>query len=419
MKKRFIKALSLVLVLTLMLGIAVSMPVSADKSPAEISSEISKLEQDQKNLKATIAELKKDAKKQNELKAAIEKQIASVQKQIELCNQQIDSITAKIAANKAEIAKKNAEIEADKLAFKKRLRAIYMSSSDSNVKILLGADDFSQFLQLSQLTASVSARDKLMIEKIVAAVKVLEEKQVENNKLLEEQTAVKNTIVKKQNELKAQNNEIQALISQINKEQGNAQAQINKNDKEIEEMRYELNKILSEASGDTDQVYDGSQFLWPVPSIRKVSSPFGYRWGTTHNGIDISNGTYGAKIVAIADGVVTRSIKHCTHNYPKDPLRDCCGISGQGKGYGNHVVIDHGVGSDGKKYTAYYAHMQTVAVSNGQKVKKGQTIGYVGCTGQSTGPHLHFGLMMGTYNSSTKKWTTKWVNPMLYYSGVK
>lgn len=411
MKKGFIKAVSLALALTLTVGAAVSMPAVEAKTPAQISSDISKLEKDQKELKAKISELKKDASKQKELKEAIEKQIASVQKEIELCNQQIDSITAKIAANKAEIAKKNAEIDADKLAFKKRLRAIYMSNSDSNVKILLGAEDFSQFLQLSQLTASVSAHDKLMIEKIVAAVKVLEEKQVENNKLLSEQTAVKNTIVKKQNELKAQNSEIQSLISKIDSDQSSTQAQINKNDKLISEMQTELNRMQSEASGGSSQIYDGSQFLWPVPSIRKTSSLYGPRWGTYHYGIDIANGTYGAKIVAIADGVVTRSINHCKHNYPK--YSDCCGISGKGKGYGNHVVIDHGVGSDGLKFTAIYAHMQTVAVGNGAKVKKGQTIGYVGCTGYSTGPHLHFGLMHGTINNPL------WVNPMNYYSGTK
>ena len=329
------------------------------------------------------------------------------QKEIDLCNKEINSINSKIAANKAEIEKKNAEIEADKLAFKKRLRAIYMSSSNSNVQILMGADDFSQFLQLSQLTASVSARDKLMIEKIVEAVEALEAKQVENNKLLEEQKSVKATITAKQNDLKAQSNEIQSVISQLNSEQNAAQAEMNRNSKELAEMQKELTAILNSANSGTNVVYDGGQFLWPVPSITKISSYFGSRWGTSHNGIDISNGGYGAKIVAIADGVVTRSINNCSHNYPK--YSDCCGVSGQGKGYGNHVVIDHGRGSDGNTYAAYYAHMSSVAVSAGQTVKKGQTIGYVGCTGYSTGPHLHFGLIV---NGS-------WVNPMKYYTATK
>ena len=406
MKKRFIKLICAVMSLSLFVGAYFCVPALA-ASESELRSEIAKIQNEQKQLQSQISALKSDKAKQQELKTALEKQMSLAQKEIDLCNKEINSINSKIAANKAEIEQKNAEIEADKLAFKKRLRAIYMSSSNSNVQILMGADDFSQFLQLSQLTASVSARDKLMIEKIVEAVEALEAKQVENNKLLEEQKSVKATITAKQNDLKAQSNEIQSVISQLNSEQNAAQAEMNRNSKELAEMQKELTAILNSAHSGTNVVYDGGQFLWPVPSITKISSYFGPRWGTSHNGIDISNGGYGAKIVAIADGVVTRSINNCSHNYPK--YSDCCGVSGQGKGYGNHVVIDHGRGSDGKTYAAYYAHMSSVAVSAGQTVKKGQTIGYVGCTGYSTGPHLHFGLIV---NGS-------WVNPMKYYTATK
>ena len=268
--------------------------------------------------------------------------MALVQKEIDLCNQQINSINAKIEANQAEIDQKNKEIEENELAFKKRLRAIYMSNSDSNVQILLGAEDFSQFLQLSQLTASVSAHDKLLIENIVAAIDVLNEKQEENNKLLKDQMAVKETITAKQDELKSQSDQIQSIISNLESQQSDKQGDKDDNAALLKEMQQELNSMLYSANSGTGQKYDGGQFLWPVPSISRISSYFGYRWGTNHNGIDISNGTYGAAIVAIADGVVTRSINHCTHNYGKNS--DCCGISGQGKGYGNHVVIDHGTG---------------------------------------------------------------------------
>ena len=406
MKKRIIKLICAVTVLSVSLGIYFCVPAAA-ATASEIRNEISKIQNEQNQLKSQINSLKNDKAKQQELKNAIEKQMSLVQKEIDLCNQEISSINSKIAANKAEIDKKNAEIEADKLAFKKRLRAIYMSSSDSNVQILLGADDFSQFLQLSQLTASVSARDKLMIERIVEAVEALEAKQAENNKLLEEQKSVKATITAKQNELKSQSNEIQSIISELNSKQNATQSQIDKNTKDLADMQKELNSILNSANSGTNVVYDGGQFLWPTPTITHITSYFGPRWDTNHNGIDISNGSYGAKIVAIADGVVTRAIKHCTHNTPKSG--DCCGISGQGKGYGNHVVIDHGRGTDGKTYAAYYAHMSSVTVSTGQHVKKGQTIGYVGCTGYSTGPHLHFGMIV---NGS-------WVNPMKYYTKTK
>ncbi len=409
MKLKSVKILSLFMSVALLAGAFAASPVSADKA-SDIRGEISRLQQQQKEQQAEINKLKSDAKKQQELKSAIEKQMALVQQEIDACNRQISSINSRIAANKAEIAQKNQEIDNNKLAFKKRLRAIYMSNSGSNVQVLLGADDFSQFLELSQLTASVSARDKLMIEEMTAAVKSIEAKQQENNKLLADQADVKNNIVAKQNELKTQSNQIQSVISSINKEQNDAQAQMDKNNALIKEMQSELSRMIKESNSGTGQIYDGSAFLWPVPSMsstRNISSGFGSRWGTMHYGLDIANRTYGAKVVAIADGVVTRATNHCTHNYPKNG--DCCGISGQGKGYGNHAVIDHGRAADGNTYAAYYAHMTSVVVSAGQHVKKGQTIGYVGCTGYSTGPHLHFGLIVNG----------AWKNPMNYYNTVK
>lgn len=409
MKLKSVKILSLFMSVALLAGAFAASPVSADKA-SDIRSEISRLQQQQKEQQAEINKLKSDAKKQQELKSAIEKQMTLVQQEIDACNRQISSINSQIAANKAEIAQKNQEIDNNKLAFKKRLRAIYMSNSGSNVQVLLGAEDFSQFLELSQLTASVSARDKLMIEEMTAAVKSIEAKQQENNKLLADQADVKNNIVAKQNELKAQSNQIQSVISSINKEQNDTQAQMDKNSALIKEMQSELSRMIKESNSGTGQIYDGSAFLWPVPSMSStsnISSGFGSRWGTMHYGVDIANRTYGAKVVAIADGVVTRATNYCTHNYPKNS--DCCGISGQGKGYGNHAVIDHGRDADGNTYAAYYAHMTSVVVSAGQHVKKGQTIGYVGCTGYSTGPHLHFGLIVNG----------AWKNPMNYYNTVK
>ena len=102
--------------------------------------------------------------------------------------------------------------------------------------------------------------------------------------------------------------------------------------------------------------------IWPVPG--SVTSPFGWRWGRMHQGIDIGVG-YGTPIRAAASGTVIY-----------------CGWEG---GYGNLVAIDHG----GSLATAY-AHQSSIAVACGQQVSQGQVIGYVGSTGHSFGPHLHF-----------------------------
>ena len=102
--------------------------------------------------------------------------------------------------------------------------------------------------------------------------------------------------------------------------------------------------------------------IWPV--IGPVTSPFGMRWGRMHEGIDIAAPT-GTAIRAAAGGSVI--------------------YAGWLGGYGNLVVIDHGNG-----LAPAYGHQSSVAVATGQAVSQGQTIGYVGSTGHSTGPHLHF-----------------------------
>ena len=95
-----------------------------------------------------------------------------------------------------------------------------------------------------------------------------------------------------------------------------------------------------------------------------LSSPFGPRWGRVHEGNDISAPT-GTAIRAAACGTVT--------------------FAGQQSGYGNIVCINHT-----SSFATCYAHMSRFAVANGTRVRQGQVIGYVGCTGSCTGPHLHF-----------------------------
>jgi murein DD-endopeptidase MepM/ murein hydrolase activator NlpD len=105
-----------------------------------------------------------------------------------------------------------------------------------------------------------------------------------------------------------------------------------------------------------------SGFIWPVSA--PITSPFGWRWGRMHEGIDLG-AAYGTPIAAAAAGAVI--------------------YAGWEGGYGNLVVIDHGGG-----LATAYGHQSRIAVSVGQQVAQGQIIGYVGSTGHSTGPHLHF-----------------------------
>lgn len=403
MYKKYIKPIAMIMVIALTMAAFFATDVGA-ASKSQLQQEINKLEQESKELDSEIKSLQGKIDKQQQLKNTIEKKMANVQSQIDACNRQISVINSKISANKAEIAKNNKQIEADKLAFKKRLRAIYMSNSDSNIQVLLGAEDFADFLQLSQLTASVSARDKKMIEDLVAQIKKLEDKQKENETLLSEQVAIRGKIDAKKAELAKEESSIQSVISSIRKDQNEVKEDKAEVQKELKQMQRELSAIINAAGNkNVNIVYDGKDFIWPTPTVSRISSYYGWRWGRMHNGIDIANGNcWGDKIVAIADGVVTTYSNSCRHNYGKKPVRNCCG-----SGYGNYITINHGT-KNGKTYVAYYAHMSDIAVSKGQTVKKGQTIGYIGSTGRSTGAHLHFGIAV---NGS-------WVNPMGFYSRV-
>ena len=115
----------------------------------------------------------------------------------------------------------------------------------------------------------------------------------------------------------------------------------------------------------TEAYLNSGEFVWPVPSSKRISSGFGKRWGKHHEGIDIP-GRSGTSIVAASDGKVIYS------------------GSGIG-GYGNITVILHDNG-----YHTVYAHAKENLTVAGQRVYKGQVIAKLGQSGRSTGPHLHF-----------------------------
>jgi Membrane proteins related to metalloendopeptidases len=125
----------------------------------------------------------------------------------------------------------------------------------------------------------------------------------------------------------------------------------------------------------TVPVNDGV-YIWPVPHTKNITSPFGARWGRMHRGIDIAGGgDMGKPIVAALSGIVERAADY-------------------GDGFGLCVIVDHGNGT-----RTLYAHASQLNVVAGQPVKAGDVLSFIGSTGNSTGPHLHFEIIIdGTHH---------------------
>lgn len=371
----------------------------------QIQSEIDKLEQQQEEIKNEINRLKQDKAKQNELKSALDRQIAVVQQQINICNDKIAQNNAAIAENEAKIAEMNEKIEKATYEYKKRIRAIYMSSSTGNgIEILMGAESFADFIALSQATLNISRRDKRMIDDIVGLIEEIEATMSDNLIIIEEQKRIKATLAEKEAELDKQVAEIQSVISSINSDIYDENAEKARVDKELKEWTDKMDE-LSQPSVDTSP-FNGI-FTWPVPGFTSRTSEYGPRWNRQHAGIDIAQGGIAnAKVVAIASGTVTVWESGCTHNYGKVTSSGSVYSCGCGGGYGNYLSIDHGT-YNGVSFRSVYAHLApgSITVRSGQKVGKGQQIGKVGTTGRSTGYHLHFEIRENGIA----------VNPMDYY----
>ena len=352
---------------------------------------IKDLEAEQKEIQAELNKLKGDKSNKKALQTALQKNIDNLQSQINACNRQISDLDATIVELEADIVKKTEELEATKYTFRQRLRAIYMSggAQSSAISVLMSAENLEDLLTKTELTKSISAYDSALMKKIVDDMKAIEDNKTEVNRLKTEQETTKATLRTKKSELDKQIKEVKNIISDIDSEMGDLKDQADK----IEDAIKEYEEAIKNAQNvGADQKYDGV-FSWPCPGYYYVTSPYGYRNHPIsgkykfHKGIDIAgSGIKGKPIVAAADGIVSIA----TYNTG---------------GYGYYVMVNHGTGSDGKKYVTLYAHMTKYIVKVGQSVRKGQTIGYVGTSGASKGYHLHFEIRADGDTT----------NPMSYY----
>ena len=389
--KSLFKVLTVFALVIMLTSGAAYMPAGA-ASNSQIQDEINRLEKESQKLEAEIAELKKDKAEQQKIKNKLTAQINNTQAEISACQRLISGYKAEIKEYEAEIAAKEAEIEDTKFLFRQRMRSIYMSGSTNNdLMVLLDADSFSDYLALSEVSKTIAAHDKKIVSTITDAIDTINSSKKAINEKMAAQNNIKKTLASKQAKLKVQQSEINGVISSISADQKELEKDNKVYEAAIDRLEAEIQGALSGATGSKNPVFTSGQFLWPVPGFYNITSYYGQRWGRLHGGIDIASaGIEGKPIIAVADGVVLAA------GYNTG-------------GFGNWVMINHGT-YKGKQYSTICAHMKyTPIVKNGQKVKAGQVIGYVGNTGRSYGNHCHFEVRV---NGSR-------TNPMNYFNRAK
>lgn len=251
----------------------------------------------------------------------------------------------------------------------KRIRKIYKGESLNVLHLLFDSDSVNELIDTIYFQNKLSAKDARLISRMKQRTINLAylKQQVEGEK--RNLAIAVNHISRKKKRIDNSISNSQYLINKLKTDR----ATWEKAQKDFEKQSSKIEGMIKNTSVVTQTDSDvSSTFLRPIAG--RISSPFGWRRHPIfktrkfHTGVDIAGRSWGA-IRASNSGKVIHS--------------------GWYGGYGKVVILDHGV-VKGKKTTTLYAHMAKTKVRRGQRVQKGDTLGYEGMTGYSTGPHLHF-----------------------------
>lgn len=388
-----------------MISIPMAIPttVSAEDSISDLEQQLQQLEQENQKYQKILDDTKSDIAEKEEYKSALVSKVQVLDEKIAVTREKISSLNDDIKEKQDAYDKGLSEVEDQFDALANRLRILYMSGNATDLEIIFGAKDFSDLIDKMELVKSLANSDKELISEIQTKLDELSTKKEAleaDKKDLETQQASLKSDQDEFNKLISDNDEILKNLYASNSEAQNSLESAALQSDEIEakiSQYYAAQKAAAEHAAQVSQsssssgssssgsssviVPSGSGFAWPTPGfVSRSSEWFEDREVYNHGGIDIAGaGIMGTPVVAAADGTVVATNSSCTHNWGKSYS---CGCGG---GYGNYVMISHA----GGKMTVY-GHLTSLTVSSGQSVSRGQVIGYVGSTGNSTGPHLHY-----------------------------
>ncbi len=366
---------------------AMSVPVSATDDPEE---RLLQIQQQVSDLNKQIAAQKGERTEIQKSLATAEERLASIRIELDLAESRVLEVEAIIAEEEAHLAvvqSQLADLELQLADTRLSIRETHQSIRDRAVEMYMGGvpdlgsvvfaagDMTDAALGVNYAQELVASSEVLMHD--LEGLQGLETRQktgVEERKAAVQETL--SDLDERRAELEADRVEVDIRRSEAQAEMDRQQELLDQVTGDISEIEGELTALERESKKMEAEIAARqraagerpSTLGWPIDG--RVSSPFGWRihpiFGTKklHTGVDLA-ASYGTAIRAAGYGTVILAQRY--------------------GGYGNATVVDHGGG-----LSTLYAHQSKIIVSEGQEVKLGQVIGYVGCTGYCTGPHLHF-----------------------------
>lgn len=413
-RKRWVSVMAGVMAAVMLLSLLFSLiPTTAfAASSSEIRKQLNQLKEEKAAVQAQLEEVRGQYEaNEDEItdlvgqKNAIDQEIALLHQQVDIINDQLASYSLLIADKQDELDDAQAKLDELSDKNKERIRAMEEEGKLSYWSIIFKASSFADLLDRLDMIQEINAADQKRLKEMSEAAEVVanaqEELQTEKDELelaREELDATQVTLDEKRakadellNELIAKGAEFEALMEESEAAQDKLMQEIAQAEKDLKKAEYDewLATYVppttrpSGNTGSSSSAPSSSGWICPLKSYT-LTSPFGMRVHPItgkykmHNGVDMA-APQGTPIYASRSGKVTAATYQSSAGY--------------------YVSINHGDG-----FASIYMHMTHFIVSKGQYVEAGQVIGYVGSTGGSTGPHLHFGI---SYNGS-------YVNPMKY-----
>jgi len=404
-KKLFIAILAGIMALILLMSLAVGIipqPANAASDLSELEKELQELKEEKKKIDKQIAGLESQLSSNMTAMEQIVAQKNTIDQEIFMLHEQVNNINDQIAAYGTLIADKQAELEEAealveelKKKNKERIRAMEEGGDLSYWSVVFEANSFVDLLDRLDMINEIAEADQRRLKEMGEAAQVVADAK---ESLEKEKTALEATKkelsdsqavleTKRQEadkllaELVATGEEYQKLLDEAEEEASGLKGEINSTQNQYDAAKREQwlstsvpPSTSSKPSGGSggSNVVGGITWLLPC-NYTRFSSPFGWRihpiykdW-RFHYGVDLS-GPSGTPIVATRSGVVKYTLYDSSSGY--------------------WVQIDHKDGFESK-----YLHLTHYIVKPGQQVTAGQVIGYMGSTGASTGPHLHFSIL--------------------------